>query len=176
MNTNWYVMRTIPGKEAEAAALMEKKISRKLWDSLRILRKQELFRTKGMYLLSKKEMFPGYIFVHTTSPKELGKELEKSRQFPQLVGGQGIDIVPVEQKDLKFLKNVCGENLGHDMKLSTVQVDDEGQVKSAAGVLKPYLNQITRQRLRHRYVTARVRLFNRQEDVLFGIRMEGDPK
>ena len=66
--------------------------------------------------------------------------------------------------------------MGHDMKLSTVEVDDEGQVKSAAGVLKPYLNQITRQRLRHRYVTARVRLFNRQEDVLFGIRMEGDPK
>lgn len=176
MNTNWCVMRTIPGKEAEAAALMEKKISRKLWDFLRILRKQQLFRTKGMYLLSKKEMFPGYIFVHTESPKELKKELEKSRQFLQLVGSRRIDIVPVEPKDLKFLEDVCGENLAHDMKLSTVQVDGEGQVKSAAGALEPYLNHITRQRLRHRYVTARVSLFNRQEDVLFGIRVEGDPK
>ena len=73
-------------------------------------------------------------------------------------------------------ENVWGKDLAHERRLSTGRVDEEGQVRSASGALKPYIGRITRQRLRHRYVTARVRLFNRQEDVLFGIRVEGDPR
>lgn len=42
------------------------------------------------------------------------------------------------------------------------------------GALKPYVGRIIRQR--HRYVTAEVPLFNRIENVLFGIRLEGDPE
>ncbi|GFI48956.1 hypothetical protein IMSAGC020_00151 [Lachnospiraceae bacterium] len=83
--------------------------------------------------------------------------------------------MPVEGEDLRFLENVCGRNLAHDMRLSTVCVDEEGQVRSATGALKPYVGRITRQRLRHRYVTAEVPLFNRKENVLFGIRVDGDP-
>ena len=176
MSTDWYVMRTIPGKEQEAIELTEKKISHKLWDCCRILRKQQLFRIHGEYTVSKKEMFPGYIFIRTKHPEMLTEELKKSREFPQLIGNQQIAIVPVEPDDLRFLESVCGQELTHDMKLSTVEVDNEGQVQNADGVLKPYVGRITRQRLRHRYVTANVVLFNRQENILFGIRMDGDPE
>ena len=102
-------------------------------------------------------------------------ELRKSREFPQMIGGQMDRLVPVEAEDLWFLENVCGKDLAHDMRLSTVRVDEEGQVRSASGALKPYIGRITRQRLRHRYVTAEVPLFNRRENVLFGIRVDGDP-
>lgn len=172
---NWYVMRTIPGKEQKAAALLESKINRSLWRDFRILKKQQLFRAQGEYLLCRKDMFPGYIFVCTEFPAELADELKKARQFPQMVGSQTGGLVPVEDKDLHFLENVCGKDLAHDMFLSTVRVNDEGCVQSASGALKPYVGRITRQRLRHRYVTAEVPLFNRRENVLFGIRMEGDP-
>ncbi len=172
---SWYVMRTVLGKEQEACALVEKKIDQSLWECCRILKKQQLFRTQGRYLLCRKEMFPGYIFVETRFPGELAEELQKARQFPQLIRSGRAELVSIEPEDLRFLINVCGRKLAQDMKLSTVEVDEKGQVKSAAGVLAPYLNQITRQRLRHRYVMARVQLFNRQEEVLFGIRMEGDP-
>ena len=175
MNEKWHVMRTIPGKESEAVALMESKINRALWQDCRILKKQQLFRTQGRYLLSRKDMFPGYIFVHTEFPDELRDELRKARQFPQLVGSQMEELVPVEKDDLLFLEKVCGKELTHDMRLSTVQVDEAGLVRSASGALKSYVGRITRQRLRHRYVTAEVLLFNRRENVLFGIRMDGDP-
>ena len=175
MDRRWHVMRTIPGKEAEMKALLERKVSRDLWHDCRILRKQQLFRTQGGYLLGRKDMFPGYIFIYTECPRELAKELERSRQFPQLIGSVEGDLVPVEGEDLRFLENVCGRNLAHDMRLSTVRVDEEGQVRSASGALKPYVGRITRQRLRHRYVTAEVPLFNRRENVLFGIRVDGDP-
>lgn len=120
-------------------------------------------------------MFPGYIFVRTEFPDELRDELRKARQFPQLVGSQMEVLVPVEKDDLLFLEKVCGKELTHDMRLSTVQVDEAGLVRSASGALKSYVGRITRQRLRHRYVTAEVLLFNRRENVLFGIRMDGDP-
>lgn len=175
IHPRWHVMRTIKGKEQEAASLLDRKIDHTLWQSCRILKKQQLFRTQGSYLLSRKDMFPGYIFIYTEFPVELAEELKKSRQFPQLVGGWLDELIPVEEADLCFLENVCGKNLAHDMGLSTVQVDGEGCVRSASGALKPYVGRITRQRLRHRYVTAEVPLFNRCENVLFGIRMEGDP-
>ncbi len=73
---DWYVMRTIPGKEQESVMLLEKKINHRLWENLRILKKQQLFRTRGKYLLSTKELFPGYIFIETTSPKDLEKEFD----------------------------------------------------------------------------------------------------
>lgn len=187
LHPKWYVLRTMPGYEQEAAELMERKISRKLWEQCRILKKQQLFRTQGRYLLSRKDLFPGYIFVSTGTPEELAEELAKARRFPQLMGNYGTDIipadsdkrradiVPVEPEDLHFLENVCGKELEHDMCLSTVRVDEEGQVRSAVGALEPYVGRITRQRLRHRYVTAEVPLFSRRAEVLFGIRMDGDP-
>lgn len=60
------------------------------------------------------------------------------------------------------------------MELSTVQVDSEGRVVETTGVLKPYLGNVVRQRLRQRYVIAKVPLFQREEEVLFGIRLDGD--
>ncbi|MEZ3486169.1 MAG: hypothetical protein K1W22_06135 [Lachnospiraceae bacterium] len=175
MDRKWYVMHTIPGKESDAVNLLGRKVSHTLWQNCRILKKQQLFRTQGNYLLSRKDMFPGYIFICTEHPEALEEELKKARQFPQLTGKQEDNLVPVENKDLRFLENVCGKDLMHDMRLSTVWVDEDGQVRSAIGALKPYVGRITRQRLRHRYVTAEVPLFNRVENVLFGIRMEGDP-
>ncbi len=83
MNRKWYVLRTIPGKEPEAAELMK------------------LFRTQGDYLLGRKDIFPGYLFICTDSPQELAKEL-----------------MPIKDEDLKFLE--------HDMRLSTVRVDEQG--------------------------------------------------
>jgi len=173
-------MHTLPGNEAEAISLLERKVSHKLWREYRILKKQQLFRIRGNYLLNRKELFPGYIFICTECPNELADELKRVRRFPQLIGsmacGQGDEFAAVENEDYHFLENVCGKNLEHDMRLSTVSVNEEGHVQSACGALKPYVGRITRQRLRHRYVTAKVPLFNRVENVLFGIRLEGDPE
>lgn len=171
---SWYVMRTVPGREEKAAELLEKKVDRRLWENCRILKKQQLFRIHGKYVINRKELFPGYLFVETGSPERLAEELERSREFPKLLGETRAGVAKVEDDDLRFLRNACGDSLEKDMELSTVQVDEEGQVRDAAGTLKTYLPNVVRQRLRQRYVIARVPLFNRMEEVLFGIRLEED--
>ena len=63
MDQKWYVMHTIPGREPEAADLLERKISHALWQDCRILKKQQLFRTQGDYLLSRKDMFAVFFCI-----------------------------------------------------------------------------------------------------------------
>lgn len=179
MSEKWYVLQAVPGREREAAELFERKISRKLWTHCRILYKQQLFRIHGGYVLGRREMFPGYLFVKTDRPEALADALGQARQFPQAVGfspeGRRKELLtPVEQGDLAFLQNVCGTELGHDMALSTVEVDGGGQVKSARGALSAYRHQIKKQRLNKRFVIASIPLFNRQAEVLFGIKLAGD--
>lgn len=167
-------MSTAVGKEEKAAELIKNKIDHRLCDNCRVLKKLQLFRVQGKYVLNRKELFPGYIFIETSLPEKLEEELEKSRDFPSLIGSTKAGISKVEEEDLRFLQNACGECLDRDMGLSAVEVDEEGQVKKAVGVLSIYLPNVVRQRLRQRYVIARVPLFNRVEDVLFGIRLEED--
>lgn len=171
---NWYVMRTVPNEEEHAVELMQRVLTQDLWIQCRILKKQKLFRSGGQLLLQTEILFPGYIFIQTNTPCELQEELNKAKQFPKLIGNQSRYIVSVEDEELRFLKSICGENLQYDMGLSRVQVDDDGNLIKTEGVLQPYMSMITRQRLRKRYVLASVTLFNRKEDILFGVFLSGD--
>ncbi len=171
---SWYVMHTAPGREEKAAELLKNKVDRRLWENCRILKKEQLFRIQGRYVLNKKELFPGYLFIETGTPERLAEELEKAKDFPQLIGESKWGVARIEEEDLRFLRNACGEKLEKDMGLSTVQIDGEGQVQKAIGILEGYLSNMVKQRLRQRYVIAKVPLFNRVEDVLFGIRLEED--
>lgn len=170
----WYVMRTVPGKEQEAGALMKRTIDNNLWRQWRVLKKQKLFRTQGKLFLNTEILFPGYIFIKSEYPDKLQQELEKSREYPKLIRNEQVEIVPVEEKDLKFLQAVCGKELEKPMSLSKVEADEEGNLTHVGGILKKYEGQITRRRLRKRYVLAEVELFQRKEDVLFGIYLPGD--
>lgn len=170
----WYVLRTIPGRETQAAELLKNKVDRRLWKNCRILKKQQLFRIHGKYEMGRKEMFPGYLFVFSEQPEKLAEALERSREFPQILGNQKIAVTPLEEKDLEFLQTVCGRELEHDMRLSTVTIDKQNKITEASGALKAYLGNITKQRLNKRFVIAKVPLFNREEEILFGIRVEND--
>lgn len=170
----WYVMRTVPGSEEEAVRLMERVLDHKLWKQCRILKKERLFRIRGQYVVNQQAMFPGYILIETNRPKGLLEELEKARAFPKILGDGVKELVPLEADDLDFLQSVCGENLNKVMGLSNIEVDAEGQICGVQGILEPYAEQIQMQRLRKRFVVVKVYLFNREQKVLFGVKMSDD--
>lgn len=57
---------------------------------------------------------------------------------------------------------------------SLVQVDSEGQIVSAEGVLKNYMNRIVKQRLRKRSVIIEIPFMGEMRRVQLGIRLEED--
>ena len=87
---NWYALRSVPGKEETAAELLRQTVDPALWDVCSVLKKQKLFRADGKLILDTELMFPGFIFVKTDQMGELAEVLERSREYPQPVGGKDV--------------------------------------------------------------------------------------
>ncbi|MEH2932872.1 transcription termination/antitermination NusG family protein [Candidatus Ventrimonas sp. KK005] len=175
---NWYVLRTYEDQEYEALSLLESVIPKNLWSMCRIPEKLKVFRISGELRLVKDILFPGYLFIQTAHPKELYKELKKSREFPQFLyfgkNETGEEMIPVSFLDLAFLQNVCGPELQSPMGITEIVLGENRQILKANGVLKNYINQIVRLNLHKRFAVASIPLFNRSQTVLFGIRLEQD--
>ena len=80
----------------------------------------------------------------------------------------------VEPADLRFLKNICGENLRQAMGVTGIALDKENRIIRAEGVLSHYLDRIVKLNLHKRFALVEIPLFNRIQSVLFGIRLEQD--
>lgn len=170
----WYVLYTVSGKEQEARELLERSVCRDLWSCCRIPRKMKVFRSGGILHLVEDVMFPGYLFVKTGKSDVLFKELQKARKFPQFVGNMKEMIAAVEERDLHFLQDVCGENLQHVMGVTTLTLNDKNLIVRAEGVLDHYRSQIVKLNLHKRFAVVEVELFNRKQAVLFGVTLEQD--
>ncbi len=93
----WYVLKTVPGREQRAADLVKRAVTPGLWEECRVLRKIKVFRSGGALHFPEDVLFPGYVFVRTDCPEALEKELRRSGDFPQFPS-----ITPVEPADLTF--------------------------------------------------------------------------
>lgn len=170
----WYAMSTVTGKEKEAEELLEQAVSHALWGNCRIPKKMKVFRSGGLLHLVEDVMFPGYLFVKTAHPKELSDELQKARKFPQIIGVTKEAVTPVEDEDLRFLQDVCGENLQKVMGVTKIILGDDNQIAAADGVLEHYVDRIVKLNLHKRFAIVEVELFNRIQAVMFGVRLEQD--
>lgn len=170
----WYVLSTVSGREQETAKFLERAISRDLCDICCIPRKMKVFRSGGCLHLMEDVMFPGYIFVKTKLPGELSKELLKAKKFPQFIRGDGMELVPVESQDLDFLQDVCGKNLQQTMGVTKLSLGMGNEILEAKGILKNYLKKIVKLNLHKRFAVVEIELFNRKQEVLFGLQLEQD--
>ena len=172
----WYVLKTREGREEQAAALLARACGRQLWNQVRVLKKRRVFRSGGAFHLLDGVLFPGYVFVQTACPEALSRALARSREFPQMVCQEerSAVLVPVEPADLAFLQSVCGKELAHPMDVTRLVLTADGRIERAEGILGRYLDHLVRLNLHRRFAVARVALFNRSQDVLFGIVLSQD--
>lgn len=165
----WYVLKTVPGREQRAADLIKRAVTPGLFKECRVLRKIKVFRSGGALHFPEDVLFPGYIFVRTACPEALEEELKRSGEFPQFPS-----VTPVEPADLTFLKHVCGRKLERPMGVTRLTLDGDSRIIRADGILNGYLNRIVKLNLHKRFALAKVELFGRSQPVLFGICLEQD--
>lgn len=170
----WYALYTEPGREQAAAGLLERVVGHELWSLCRIPRKVKVFRSGGMLHLLEDVMFPGYLFIKTNDSEALSKVLKKSGKFPQFIGNPKDMFAPVDEKDLCFLQDVCGENLSRAMGVTKIVLNEENQIVRADGVLAHYKDRIVKLNLHKRFAVVEVELFNRTQAVLFGVSLDND--
>lgn len=176
---NWYILQTEKGREYDGAALIGRAIPRNLYTLCSIPRKVKPFRQKGVYHPMEAVMFPGYIFIRSAEPRILQKELQKSREFPQFVifgkDRMGEDeLVPVSDQDLSFLQEICGVRLQSVMGITDITLGENQKLLEVKGVLERYVDRIVKLNLHKRVAIAEVPLFNRSQQIFFGIRLSQD--
>ena len=171
---HWYVLHTIPGKEQAALELLERAVDPNLCSQCQIPKKLKVFRSGGLLHLVEDVMFKGYLFIRTVDAKTLSKELDKAKKFPQFIGETKESITSVEEADLHFLQDVCGEDLKQTMGLTRIILNERNQIIRAEGILEHYQNRIVKLNLHKRYAVVNVELFNRNQPVLFGLCLEQD--
>lgn len=176
---NWYILRTEKGNEFEGADLIGRVIPKSLYTICSIPQKKKPFRHRGIFHSVEDIMFPGYVFVCSREPELLHKELQKSREFPQFVifgkNREGNDeLVPVGAQDLSFLQEVCGEELQTVMGITDITLGENRQILEIKGVLEHYVDRIVKLNLHKRLAVAEISLFNRSQQIFFGIRLAQD--
>ena len=158
-----------------------------------------MFRSGGALHILEDIMFPGYVLVRTAYPKELAIEMRKAGAFPQFISLEEAnrekqkririrdltacpehrsemlpEPVPLEEPDILFLKNVCGESLEDVMGISRIALDSENRIMRVDGILDQYRDRIIRLNLHKRFAVVEVALFNRKQPIVFGSCLEQD--
>ena len=82
----WYVIQTETGREEEVLYLMSRLLDKRLCSRYMILEAEWPKRSGGQWLLLRKAMFPGYIFVETEEAEEVFFQLKQIPKLTKILG------------------------------------------------------------------------------------------
>lgn len=191
----WYVIQTETGREEEVLSLMRRLLDKRLCSRYMILEAEWPKRSGGQWLLLRKAMFPGYIFVETKEAEEVFFQLKQIPKLTKILGNEKFEFVPLTEKEILFLKKISGnteqeiqmlrgdgreesENREKDcfvVRPSEIAVNQDGTIDVIRGPLKAFEKEILRINLHKRYAVVQVKMLG-EKTVLFGIVMEKDGK
>ena len=170
----WYAIQTITGKEEETIETIRKVIEPEICEDCFLLKREAVWRIRGGCRIHTERLFPGYVFVCVSDPETFYIQLKKVPQFTRILGKDGQEFQPVSQEEETFLKRLLHGDPDYTVRLSTVEVDEQGNIISCGEPLRGYLDRVVKKRIRLRYVVIRVQMFGREREILLGIRVEGD--
>ena len=170
----WYAIQTMTGSEEEAIENIRKTVDNRIYKDCFLLKREAIWRIQGTCKIHKERLFPGYVFVDTQHPKELYQQLKQVFSYTKILGKDEEEFYPVSREEENFLRELLNGDTEHTVRLSTVVVDESGNITECGEPLKYYCRFIVKKRIRLRYVVIRIHLFERDREILLGIRLEED--
>lgn len=189
----WYAIQTETGREEEVLRLMHRTLEKKLCSRYMILEAEWPKRSGGQWVLLRKVMFPGYIFVETEEAEKLFFQLKQIPKLTKILGNGQFEFVPLADEEIRFLKKISGKT-GQETQIlserrreesenretycftvhpSEIAVNQAGKTDVIRGPLKAFETEILRINLHKRYAVVKVKMLG-ERTVLFGIVMEKD--
>ncbi len=185
----WYVIQTITGKEQELVEAVGRVLAGEgqNYERCFVIYRENLRRSGGRLALWQEPMFPSYAFVETDRPIEFFQSLKQVPQLTRLLGMEG-EFWSIYEEEENFLRYMLKEShrqpeegrekeaMRYLVRRSLVQVDEEGRIIKAEGVLGHYLDRIVKQRLRKRSVVIELPFLGRMRRIQLGIRLLEDDR
>lgn len=104
----WYVVQVRTGTEENIRIQCKKTVSEQILERCFIPYYEERRRIQGTWTTQKKVLFPGYVFLITEKLEQLYEELKHVLGLTKFIG-TGDEIIPLNDKEVAFLKRVGGE-------------------------------------------------------------------
>ena len=163
----WYVLQCRPGQEQSTIQSCAQHLSEYALESAFNFRCERLWRVDGVWKTMEKDMFPGYVFLQSSHPGTLSKELDEYRGIVKVMEDNGYLISLYDDEEL-FLRRLCGEE--HYLKMSYGYIDREkGTACITEGPLKEIQSQIIKLDWHKRFAQVEIPLLRQKSVVWAGL-------
>lgn len=105
----WYVMQVRTGTEENILNQCQKRIPKGILEHCFIPYYEEQRHIQGKWVIKKKILFPGYVFVITENLELLYENLKQIIGLTKLIGS-GQEIIPLTEKEQHFLQEFGGDD------------------------------------------------------------------
>ena len=167
---SWYVLQCRPGREGEITASLKNHLSGEALEEAFFFQSERLWRANGSWERQTKELFPGYVFLQSSSPEKLSAELEEYRGIVRVMEEPGY-LISVYPEEETYLRRLCGEN--HFLALSYGYKDREsGYSKITRGPLAGMERQVASFDWHRRFAKLELTLGKRKAVVWAGLEID----
>jgi transcriptional antiterminator NusG len=165
----WYVVQSAEGKETAAVEKCRKAIPSHLAGAIFSPRYEFMRRYQGAWHTKEGILFPGYIFVESDRPAELGECLGHISGVvaPVCIGG---GFFPIRQDEEEFLRSMLDET--YCIRYSVGYIV-EGELLVESGPLLGKTERITRIDRHRRVADMVLSLFREEKKVQVGLKVPG---
>lgn len=161
----WYVLQVRTGTEESIRLQCQNKISEAVLEHCFIPYYEEKKRVRGEWVLQKKVLFPGYIFVITDKLDDLYQSLKKVIGLTKLIG-TGHEVVPLTEEEREFLLGFGGENQVVEMSEGIIEGSKIIVTKGPLVGKEGYIKKIDRHK---RKAWLEIKMFGREQTVEVGL-------
>lgn len=171
----WYVIQTTTGKEQELVDVIHRVLPPDSYKECFFMKRELLKRLGGEWLEVTETLFPAYVFLDMEEPDAMHYHLKKVPELSKILGDNAGEFIPLDDEESRFLRVLCGG--GNDrrlVKLTTVYLDEEGNVQRLEGPLNQFREKLVRLNLRKRYAIIELTMRGVKQTALLGIKLEKD--
>ena len=128
---------------------------------------ETMWATHGVWKPTRAKLFPGYVFVQTSDPKNLVSKLASIPAFTRLLGINGEKIIPLTEDEIAWM-SVFTTADSHLVKMSQGIIEGD-RVIVTEGPLRGHEAEIAKVDRHKRIAVLNVRMFNQVKQVRVGL-------
>lgn len=173
----WCVIQTKSGEETDLKNLIDTVIPHELYNDCFVPLFEDVRKKGGVGHIRFRRIFPGYLFIDTSSAEELQGELKRIPRFSKILFMPERDgsktFLQINESEKAFLSTLLTNGV---MRVSHIRTSGKGnRIESIKGPLAVHASRIARLDLSHRMAIVETELLGRKRKIKFGLWTDKDP-
>ncbi|MCI9141327.1 MAG: hypothetical protein HFH87_01740 [Lachnospiraceae bacterium] len=162
----WCAVHVKDGNEARTEAFVSGLLSKEMNARCFHLTRSRRKKYGGQWRTVRENLLPGYVFIDTDRPEEVGREL-KGTSGLQLLFGSAAFVTTVKAQESEFMELLMDEE--GEIGLSEVRVEENGGIRCVSGPLRKVSHLVRRVDLHKRIAEVEAEFMGKRQVLYLGI-------